>query len=781
MTAWNLIQQIQSQHGLKLCSPHTTENKLYSPVHLADNLLSSSRVPPSLCSDDDITSMKSSPPLSAIGQPLPPALGSPATTLAEEFTNLRSLLSPPTSAAAVQNLLPFPPLLDPVGQLYPGANHFNAAAAAAAAAARFPFIHRLHPFMRPASSSPQTTAPPPSPHDINAERILTEKLRNSFAAAAAAAAASQQHPLGLSPLMNGGGSSPPRHGGHPQSPYLPTMLSSPASARPPFAASRYPTPQQLQTLHFQQVLLESSRRLDLRQQQDVDDIAVSDKEDNDEISEQKADNDSNLNQDKVSGSMTDIINVTDGSCDDGMEDETHTDNIAAEDEAMDTESTQRTDDSADSLDNNTPSIVSELIRKFGFNDLKEYQAAFRKAIQESGSLATNNNRKGYINDENIIAEDDPLSKFNAKATLRLRDDVLKLRAGNENAGGLLDLSAIHNSFAPNMDKSKEVLFAGLWMPGLLRHQTAAAAAAAANTDQRKGIGNNGGMAITQRGQRRSSPKDMNISLPPGVTLPPMEPSAIKALAEKGRLDAIFDPRMRKELIGRGRNDTCEYCGKVFKNCSNLTVHRRSHTGEKPYKCQLCTYSCAQSSKLTRHMKTHGRLGKDIFKCRFCSMPFSVASTLEKHMRKCVVNKQQQQQQQDPAPTWNPAGGDLTTASTKLAASWSNVVADAAKLPSAAGWGSKDTTTASNIITSSSTITSIADTQLPSTWSSSLTTESKSSSSLAETSSVVDTKSLLDSRQELISPSVSAGKLDSPGKKFVITYFNAFQPKKNTLF
>ena len=26
-----------------------------------------------------------------------------------------------------------------------------------------------------------------------------------------------------------------------------------------------------------------------------------------------------------------------------------------------------------------------------------------------------------------------------------------------------------------------------------------------------------------------------------------------------------------------RNDTCEFCGKVFKNCSNLTVHRRSHT------------------------------------------------------------------------------------------------------------------------------------------------------------------------------------------------------------
>ncbi|XP_043208057.1 LOW QUALITY PROTEIN: B-cell lymphoma/leukemia 11A-like, partial [Amphibalanus amphitrite] len=86
---------------------------------------------------------------------------------------------------------------------------------------------------------------------------------------------------------------------------------------------------------------------------------------------------------------------------------------------------------------------------------------------------------------------------------------------------------------------------------------------------------------------------------------------------------------------RSRRDTCEFCGKVFKNCSNLTVHRRSHTGEKPYHCTMCNYACAQSSKLTRHMKTHGRMGKDVYQCRFCTMPFSVASTLEKHMRKCV--------------------------------------------------------------------------------------------------------------------------------------------------
>lgn len=91
-------------------------------------------------------------------------------------------------------------------------------------------------------------------------------------------------------------------------------------------------------------------------------------------------------------------------------------------------------------------------------------------------------------------------------------------------------------------------------------------------------------------------------------------------------------------VPRLRNDTCEYCGKVFKNCSNLTVHRRSHTGEKPYRCKLCSYACAQSSKLTRHLKTHNRSGMDVYNCKYCHTPFSVLSTLEKHMRQCLKGR-----------------------------------------------------------------------------------------------------------------------------------------------
>ena len=267
-------------------------------------------------------------------------------------------------------------------------------------------------------------------------------------------------------------------------------------------------------------------------------------------------------------------------------------NMMEEEEEVEDDLVDR-DDKASSSDDSveTQSIVSQLITKFGFNDIQEYQEAFRKAVQESGSATTDKSREDLSK-----TELSPDSNRDTKP-LRLRDDITMMSSEVNS----LDLAQPLLNSSQNFDslnKSKELLFAGLWMPGLMRHQSSR------------------GKLGRGRGGRRSSVKDLNLPpLPPGMSLPPMEPSAIKALAEKGRLDAIFDPRMRKELIGRGRNDTCEYCGKVFKNCSNLTVHRRSHTGEKPYKCQLCSYSCAQSSKLTRHMKTHGRMGKDIFKCR----------------------------------------------------------------------------------------------------------------------------------------------------------------------
>lgn len=79
-----------------------------------------------------------------------------------------------------------------------------------------------------------------------------------------------------------------------------------------------------------------------------------------------------------------------------------------------------------------------------------------------------------------------------------------------------------------------------------------------------------------------------------------------------------------------RRHKCSFCPYLAKSRWEVSVHERTHTGNKPYQCSFCDYKANQRGNMRTHERRH--TGEKPYKCPYCPYTSATSSCTLSHVR-----------------------------------------------------------------------------------------------------------------------------------------------------